>query len=264
MAFDIDLQHWPTLEAFVAHLQTIPRPPWVEGVVDHNTYRPDETQWQGRASMRSMAKVYESRGWSAGPHLFLAAEAPNAKDRGIWQLTPLTHKGVHAGPCNARRIGIENVGDFQARPPTATQWRLAVDVNAAICKHWRLPASQVLVHKECMAGRVCPGQYFDAQKLRADVHHALIGAPPPPPPIPVVPVKRYTVKTQATAGATIRSAPARDSFPLGRLRSGAQWEGQVEEGKQVTLDGFGTSRLWVRDAKGRYVWYGLLDEVKDT
>jgi hypothetical protein len=175
MTFDIQIIHWKTLDEFVTYLAALPRPEWVKGMCDHNTYIPNERQWQGLASMWSMAKTYVSRGWSAGPHLYLAAEAPKIEDTGIWQMTPLSHVGVHAGPCNSTRIGIESVGDFQARPPSVAQWSLCVAVNAAICHAWRLPPPSVLVHKECMTDRTCPGQYFSADRLRADVAKALTG-----------------------------------------------------------------------------------------
>ncbi len=174
MAFDMTIIHWATVADFAVYLTSHPRPAWCEGLCDHNTYRPDENGWQGLASMRSMAKTYASRGWTAGPHLFCAAVCPDPADRGVWQMTPLAHQGVHAGPCNSTHLGIEHVGDFQARPPTYAQWQLAVDVNVAICRAWRLRAGVVRVHKECMPDRVCPGQYFSANTLRADVQAALL------------------------------------------------------------------------------------------
>lgn len=169
MTFDIDIKHWPTVEAFAAYLAIIPRPPWCSGLCNHNTYIPNERQWQGEISMRSMMKTYVGKGWTAGPHLYLAAEAPRSEHRGIWQMTPLAHRGVHAGPCNRDRLGLENVGDFDARAPSWAQWQLCVAVNVALCRAWGLPATAINVHKECMSDRTCPGRYFDANRLRSDV-----------------------------------------------------------------------------------------------
>lgn len=178
--FDAQIIHWKTLDEFIAHLASVPRPDWCQGITDHNTYIPNERQWQGLASMNSMIKTYKAKAppWSAGPHLYLAAEAPNPADVGIWQMTPLAHVGVHAGACNKDHLGIENVGDFEARPPSATQWALCIAVNVAICRAWRLPPPHVLVHRECMPGRTCPGRFFDANKLRADIQAALLVPPP--------------------------------------------------------------------------------------
>jgi hypothetical protein len=177
-AFDADFKHWPTLDAFVEYLHTIPRPSWCFGITNHNTYVPNETQWRGLASMRSMQATYIGKGWSAGPHLYLAAEAPNPADRGIWQMTPLSHVGVHAGPCNNNHLGIENVGDFDARPPSPAQYRLLLDVNRAILHAWMMIPNAVNVHKECMIGRTCPGRYLDPNKLRADLNEPRPIAPP--------------------------------------------------------------------------------------
>jgi hypothetical protein len=172
--FDADIKHWPSVGAFAEYLRTVSRPSWCKGITNHNTYIPNETQWRGLASMESMQTTYVGKGWSAGPHLYLAAEAPKAADRGIWQMTPLQHVGVHAGPCNSSRLGIENVGDFDARPPTPAQYQLLLDVNRAILHAWLLTPDRVNVHKECMPDRTCPGRYLDPAKLRADLE---TGAP---------------------------------------------------------------------------------------
>jgi hypothetical protein len=177
VAFDIDIKHWPTLDAFATYLQGVPRPAWCRGITNHNTYVPNETQWRGLASMRSMQATYIGKGWSAGPHLYLAAEAPNPADRGVWQMTPLSHVGVHAGPCNKDHLGIENVGDFDARPPTPAQYQLLIGVNLAILRAWMLTPDKVVVHKECMPGRTCPGRHLDPNRLRADLTR---GTPRPP------------------------------------------------------------------------------------
>jgi len=257
MTFDADIRSWVTIESFTEYLRRIPRPGWVQGITNHNTYRPNEKQWKGVASVESCMKTYEGKGWSAGPHLFLAAEAPNASNRGIFQLTPLSHVGVHAGDCNAHHLGIENVGDFEARAPSEAQWQLMLDVNVAIARAWRLPASAVLVHKECMANRTCPGQHFDATRMRADIHARLMDALPP-----ISTHKRYTVKRLATAGATIRAAPTRKGAPLGHLRPGDAWEGEIVKGEFVAIEGFGATDQWVEGIGRRAVWLGLLQESR--
>lgn len=178
MAFDIHIEHWPTIEAFTAYLQGVPRPAWCQGLTNHNTYRPDETQWYGRASVEGCMRTYIGKGWSAGPHLFLAAESPRPSDTGIWQMTPLGHRGIHAGACNADRLGIESVGDFDARPPSPAQYLLLLAVNRALLARWGMTPSSVNVHNECMVGRTCPGKYLTGAQIRAD-----LGRDWPRPPI---------------------------------------------------------------------------------
>lgn len=169
MAFDADIKHWPTLAAFTTVLERTPRPAWCHAICVHNTYIPNEHQWRGIASVQSCLATYVGKGWSAGPHLFLAAEAPSSDHTGIFQLTPLTHIGVHAGPCNDDHLGIEVVGDFQARPPTPAQYGLLLAVARAILQAWMLTPDHVQVHNECMSGRTCPGKFLVASQLRADL-----------------------------------------------------------------------------------------------
>lgn len=197
-------------------------------------------------------KTYSDKGWSAGPHLFLAAAALNAANTGIFQLTPIQHMGVHAGPCNSSRIGIENVGDFDARAPTPAQWQLMINVNVALCRAWHLPASQVLVHKECMLGRTCPGRHFDVSRLRADVHTALLNAST---------THRYRVKAAATAGVTVRAAPRRNAAIVARLHVGDTWVGEPIVGQLYTLAPFGSTDIWIRSPGGACAWSGLFDET---
>lgn len=167
--FDADIRHWPTLDAFVAYLATIPRPTWCKGITDHNTYVPDESQWRGIASVESCMRSYIGKGWVSGPQLFVAAEAPRSSDCGIFQLTPIQHQGTHAGGCNAGFLGQENVGDFNRRPPSPAQYRLLLDVNRAILSAWQLSPDNVKVHNECMPGRTCPGKFLTGTQIRADL-----------------------------------------------------------------------------------------------
>ena len=169
MAFDSQFIHWPTVASFVEYLTSVPRPAWCTGLTNHNTYRPNEYQWRGIASMRTMQAAYVAKGWTSGPHLFLAAQSPNHATQGIWQMTPITHQGTHAGECNAHYLGIESVGDFNARPPTELQYNLLIAVNRAILKHWNIPYTSVNVHNECMPGRTCPGKYLTGDQIRASL-----------------------------------------------------------------------------------------------
>lgn len=201
MPFDIQIIHWPTISAFTAYLQGVPRPSWCKGITNHNTYIPNETQWHGRASVESCMHTYIAKGWSAGPHLFLAAEAPNAADTGIWQMTPLAHPGVHAGACNSDHLGIENVGDFDAHSPSPAQYTLLLAVNRALLERWGMPPASVKVHNECMAGRTCPGKYLTGTQIRAS-----LSAPWPAQP-PVDTFARWGDIGKPTGAATEYAVP---------------------------------------------------------
>ncbi len=152
-----------TPAAFAAWLQTEPRPAFAPiGSTYHNTYRPHEPLWCGVASLRSMQAHYMTYQppWDRGPHLFLAAGT--AHD-GIFLMTPLQVPGIHAGPCNARRFGVEVVADWDATPPTPAQITLLVD-TLALLHRWAGLGPDVVAHRDCMPGRTCPGRYGYALK----------------------------------------------------------------------------------------------------
>lgn len=141
MTFAADIRHWPTVAAFAQSLADRAAPHWASGVVVHHTYRPLVSQWRGMASMHGLRTFYASKGWTAGPHLFLVAGAGPDRD-GIWQLTPLTQPGVHAGPCNTTHWGVEVVGDYDTQP-----WPPAVaELNAAIIAAPRCTLAQAAAY----------------------------------------------------------------------------------------------------------------------
>lgn len=144
-----------------AYLGTLPAPSWgVIGSTYHNTYVPNESQWRGHASMLSMQQSYVAKGWSTGPHLYLAVGT--AFD-GIYLMCPPTQPAIHAGACNANRFGVEVVGDFQARPMAPAQLALLVDVLAELHR-WARLGPNVVAHRDCMPERTCPGAAAYAQK----------------------------------------------------------------------------------------------------
>lgn len=236
MPFDATIIHWPTISAFAAYLQGVPRPAWCKGITNHNTYIPNELQWRGMASMQSMRDTYIAKGWSAGPHLYLAAAAPNPADTGIWAMTPLSHIGVHAGACNATHLGIESVGDFNARPPTADQYTLLITVNLLIMRHWGLPPETINVHNECMVGRTCPGKFLTGAQIRADLRKP---APPIPPPYrpyrliaPCAPLTARSPSAPLAAGVVFAAG---DVVNVGDVTDGWLWVSD----KPTTAPGIG-------------------------
>lgn len=211
MAFDADFKQWRTLDAFAAHVATIPCPDWCEGFTVHNTYIPNEIQWRGMASMRSMRSTYIGKGWTSGPHLYLAPECLRVNDKGIFQMTPLSHPGTHAGACNAHFLGLENVADWDANPPTPDQYDYLLSVLVILARAWG--KQLVRVHNECMPGRTCPGRYLNADRLRADFLRRLTTPPPPPP------IVRYVYR-----GLPVYTDAARRGHPIVHLPDGATLE----------------------------------------
>jgi len=152
-----------TLQSFTAYLATLPRPIWPRASCYHNSYRPTEAEWQGLATMQSMQAHYVSLGWTTGPHVFIALHSPNPANDGIWVMTPPTVPGTHAGTCNADHFGIEVVGDFRVRAPSAAQQGLLIGVLDALHR-WVGLGPALDAHRDCMPDRVCPGDAFYALK----------------------------------------------------------------------------------------------------
>lgn len=174
MAFDSTILRFATAAEYAAYLSAFPAPRWPDGwpigSTIHNTYKPAEADWRGNASMISMRGTYIAKGWDSGPHVYVAVGSAQAAWDGIWQMTPPIRPGTHAGACNGGRFGIEVVGDFQARHWTTPQRQLLLDTLVALHR-WAGIGPDIVGHRDCMAGRTCPGQaaYEDLPQLRADL-----------------------------------------------------------------------------------------------
>jgi hypothetical protein len=171
MSFDADIRQFLTPGAFATYLAGLSPFSWrAVGSTIHNTYIPNEAQWHGKTTMLAMQADYVGRGWTAGPHLYLASGAPNPQDDGIWQMTPPAHQGIHAGPCNDSRYGIEVVGDFQAKPWSSAQRTLLLD-TLDVLHTWAGLAADINGHRDCMLGRTCPGNaaYAALPALKSDL-----------------------------------------------------------------------------------------------
>lgn len=169
MAFAQDIRHWPSAAALAAHLSAY-NPAicqWIDGATLHHTYRPTIAQWRGYASMIGMRDFYIAKGWTAGPHLYLAPD-------GIWQLTPLDQEGVHAGVCNRTRWGLEVVGDFDAAPWPPALADLVYGSLAALFR-WRGLAPDALNgHRDCNSPKTCPGTAIHLPLVRAELARRLV------------------------------------------------------------------------------------------
>lgn len=201
--------HFPDVPTFATWLATQPCGDWAVGSTYHNTFRPNEAQWRGLASMTTMAGFYAAKGWETGPHLFLASGTDHD---GLFVMTPPTMPGTHAGVCNATRFGVEVVGDFHEHPMTPDQLTLLVDALAAL-HQWQGIGPDVLAHRDCMPGRTCPGNAAYAQKPAIiDRLAAALTRPAPTRYTPASPLILPS-STPAVSGARVKAAMERSFVP---------------------------------------------------
>jgi hypothetical protein len=173
--FLLDVRHWKTVEQFADHVraydpqQTLPFSRTAIGVVYHHTYRPLPEQWIGARSVESIARFYRRRwGWGAGPHLFIVHGSPDPNHDGIWQMTPLNERGIHAGSCNERHYGLEVVGDYDREPWPEPVERLAIGTGAVLLDWLSAPIDRQTVkgHRDCGSDKTCPGRAIDMDNVR--------------------------------------------------------------------------------------------------
>lgn len=169
MSFAWSTMHYPTLDDYKAALAPFPKPDWIRGITLHHSFIPTRAQWHGYTTMQGTRDYYIGLGWSAGPHLFLAADVPHAIDAGIWAGTPLAVSGIHAGACNADHIGVEIVGDYDREPWPPAVSDLVYGVTLALMDWAAIAPEKVHGHRECLPNKTCPGARIDMNAVRAEL-----------------------------------------------------------------------------------------------
>lgn len=171
MSFLVDIRHWPTLEAFRAHLWAH-NPQicaWATEIVYHHTWKPTAAQWRGRPSVDGLLRYYrDTCHWSAGPHLFIAPD-------GIWQLSPLDRPGIHANAANPRSWGLEVVGDYDKAPWPTDLAELAYGAGEALLQWRGLAVSELSIngHRRYNRTKSCPGWAINVDGVRAELARRL-------------------------------------------------------------------------------------------
>lgn len=176
--FAIDVRHWATVEDFKTHLgnHSPGVAPWAKGVVIHHTWRPGVGDWRGAPTIEGMKNYYIAMGWTAGPHLFIIGNPPDPSTAGIWQMTPLNMRGIHAGRYNATCYGIEVVGNYDAQPWALETKTLVLGAAGALC-NWRgiTPTyNSIRGHRETGSPKTCPGKAINMDTFRQELA-ALVG-----------------------------------------------------------------------------------------
>ncbi len=150
----------PQLQALI---DSMPFDKWrPNGVVIHNTGAPTLKQWpvvSGEVRMRNLVHYFaEQRGWSSGPHAFVAPDV-------VWPFTPFNTPGTHSPSWNGTKIGIEMVGDFERESPTEGDGLRVVNNTVALVGMLSvklgLNPDSLLIHKDDpRTTHDCPGRLF--------------------------------------------------------------------------------------------------------
>lgn len=149
---------------FAAYVSQLTLGAWhPQFVVVHNTQSPCLADWHqvdGSSRMRGLANYYQSQGWHAGPHLFVADDA-------IWAFTPLTLPGVHSPSWNGISWGVECVGDFSTEYMGPAQQELLTSALATLHAAGGLVPSSLKFHHEdpLTTHRGCPGVHLVKQDV---------------------------------------------------------------------------------------------------
>jgi N-acetylmuramoyl-L-alanine amidase CwlA len=132
-------------------------------LVIHHTFSPIEDdhdgkleagEWNGQRTIDGLKRYYEGKGWSAGPHLFIA-------DDGIWLFTDMYDVGIHAGEGNGTMktgysIGIEVVGDYDKKIWDEETKTNTVGVIKTLLSRLKIPESKIMFHRD-YSTKTCPG-----------------------------------------------------------------------------------------------------------
>lgn len=179
--FAWDVRQWKTLSDFEAYLTTVADPLWITELILHHTWKPVPATWRGLRTMADLKIYYRDQvpwyddagklrhGWWSGPNLFVCLEAPDPADNGIFQGTPITQQGTHAGPCNSLGVGVEVVWNGDEAPFPADLNLFVLGVFEALAKWSDVPASKVRGHRECGSPKTCPGSKVNVNTFRSQL-----------------------------------------------------------------------------------------------
>ena len=175
------------------------------GILIHHTAGGGPNDWK---------VVRNGRAGLAGPLAQMTFERPGAvrliAAGQCWHSGNGSHPGVGGAVGNGRLIGIEGVSKGTGNDWTSAQRRLYPKVAAALCRHYRIPVSAVVGHKEYATPRgrkIDPGDW-DMNQFRADVARELDAPSPPGRPV----VRRGSTDTAVKVVQETLGIPVTDRF----------------------------------------------------
>jgi len=120
-------------------------------------------QWnRGEVSIGYYKKLYENKGWYAGPHLFIAPE-------GIYLFTDINIQGIHANSGNKRSIGVEMVGNYDKILPSRKILSNTKKVLIILLNKFNLRLRDIHFHREYNQKKSCPGKTITKEWIRSEI-----------------------------------------------------------------------------------------------
>lgn len=140
----------------------------------HNTGIPTFKAWHsvpGEKRMAALERYYrDEKGWSAGPHLFIADDL-------IWTFTPLWLQGTHAPSWNPVAWGAEMVGDYDSEALNRGVYANMIGALTAMHRLGGMSPTTLRLHKEDPQTKHygCPGKNVDKANVIASIRAHLSG-----------------------------------------------------------------------------------------
>lgn len=117
-------------------------------------------QWKRReVSIGYYKRLYESKGWKAGPHLFVAPE-------GIYLFTDMNIQGIHANSGNRGSVGVEMIGNYDKALPFGKIWSNTKEVLMILLNKFNLELKNIHFHREYNSKKSCPGRAITKKWIR--------------------------------------------------------------------------------------------------
>ena len=162
-----------TPEEFAFYLQH-PGESWKwnpSGITAHHTAYPDlKMRPNGfeEQHMLNLRSYYKRMGWWSGPHIF-------TDDNGIWVLTPVTRRGVHARSFNSSRIGVEMLGNFDSKTEYESErgeksMQFGKIAIALMMNYLGIDSGKLNFHRnDPSTSKTCPGKLIEFDRFENEV-----------------------------------------------------------------------------------------------
>jgi len=134
----------------------------IDKIVLHHTSDTLHNWKIGKDSCLLYKKAYEKKGWTSGPHFFVALE-------GVWLFTDINIEGQHANKGNKNSVGIEMVGNYDKKLPAGKIWKQSKELIKILLAKFNLKKKDIHFHREYNKEKTCPGKMVTKKWVTIDL-----------------------------------------------------------------------------------------------